>query len=103
MNALRKKVKQNLIIQHNVDDKLITGFITSAAAYAASYQHREIDWYDSNDMSPTTEQGVIMLASFFYESREGATAGFYADSPSGAAQVWNTVNSLLRLDRLWGV
>jgi hypothetical protein len=52
-------------------------------------------------MPPTTEQAVIMLSSHFYESRDGSTGGFFADSTNAAAQVWNTVNLLLRLDRRW--
>ncbi|MFA7049176.1 MAG: hypothetical protein WC195_06980 [Bacteroidales bacterium] len=44
-----------------------------------------------------------MLVSNWYESRDGSTAGFFADSVQASQQVWNTVNMLLRLDRLWGV
>jgi len=54
-------------------------------------------------MSPTTEQAIIMLASHFYESRDGSTAGFFGDNPQAASQVWDTVNLLLRLDRDWKV
>ena len=54
-------------------------------------------------MPPTTEQAVIMLASHFYESRDGSTGGFFADNTTAAQQVWNTVNLLLRLDREWKV
>ena len=54
-------------------------------------------------MPTTTEQAVIMLASHFYESRDGSTGGFFADSTNASAQVWNTVNLLLRLDRNWKV
>ena len=46
---------------------------------------------------------VIMLASHFYESRDGSTGGFFADNTNAAQQVWNTVNLLLRLDRNWKV
>ena len=52
-------------------------------------------------MPPTTEQAVIMLASNFYESRDGSTGGFFADSVNASKQVWETVNLLLRLDRRW--
>ena len=44
-----------------------------------------------------------MLASHFYESRDGSTGGFFADNPNASSQVWNTVNMLLRLDRNWKV
>jgi uncharacterized phage protein (putative DNA packaging) len=44
-----------------------------------------------------------MLASHFYESRDGSTGGFFADNVKAGQQVWNTVNLLLRLDRDWKV
>lgn len=44
-----------------------------------------------------------MLASHFYESRDGSTGGFFADSVQAGRQVWDTVNLLLRLDREWKV
>ena len=59
--------------------------------------------YSENPMPPTTEQAVIMLASHFYESRDGSTGGFFADNTNAAQQVWNTVNLRLRLDRDWKV
>ena len=60
-------------------------------------------YYSENAMPPTTEQAVIMLASHFYESRDGSTGGFFADNVQASQQVWNTVNLLLRLDRRWQV
>ncbi len=54
-------------------------------------------------MPPTPEQAVIMLSSHFFESRDGSTAVFLADSVQAGQQVWNTVNLLLRLDRDWKV
>ena len=99
MDALLAKVKANLILQHDADDDLLTGYIMAATAYAESYQHIAEGHYGENPMPPTTEQAVIMLSSHFYESRDGSTGGFFADNPNAAAQVWNTVNMLLRLDR----
>jgi hypothetical protein len=52
-------------------------------------------------MPPTTEQAITMLSCHFYESRDGSTGGFFADSVQAGQQVWVTVNTLLRLDRLW--
>ena len=97
------KVKENLLLDHDADDSLLMQYISAAVSYAESYQHLKEGYYDDNDMPPTTEQAVIMLASHFYESRDGSTGGFFADSPSAAQQVWNTVNLLLRLDRDWKV
>lgn len=103
MDTLLDKVKANLILEHNEDDELLELYIKSAVSYAESYQHIPENFYSENPMPPTTEQAVIMLASHFYESRDGSTGGFFADSTNASAQVWNTVNLLLRLDRDWKV
>ena len=103
METLLQKVKANLIIEHTADDDLLRGFITAAVSYAESYQHIPEGFYSENPMPATTEQAVILLASHFYESRDGSTGGFFADNPQAAQQVWNTVNLLLRLDRRWQV
>ena len=103
MNELLSKVKENLILEHDADDKLLERYITAAISYAESYQHIPEGYYTENAMPATTEQAVIMLASHFYESRDGSTGGFFADNTNAAQQVWNTVNLLLRLDRDWKV
>ena len=103
MAELLTKVKQNLILEHSADDALLQSYITAATAYAESYQHIREGTYKETAMPATTEQAVIMLASHFYESRDGSTGGFFADNPQAATQVWNTVNLLLRLDRDWKV
>ena len=103
MDDLLAKVKANLILDHDEDDNLLETYIAAAVAYAESYQHIEEGYYSGHDMPATTEQAVIMLASHFYESRDGSTAGFFADNPQAAQQTWNTVNLLLRLDRNWKV
>lgn len=103
MDTLLDKVKANLILEHSADDALLENYITAAVSYAESYQHIPEGYYSKNPMPPTTEQAVIMLSSHFYESRDGSTGGFFADSTNAAAQVWNTVNLLLRLDRRWQV
>ena len=103
MEELLTKVKQNLILDHAVDDVLIQSYITAAVSYAESFQHIPAGTYTENPKPPTTEQAVIMLASHFYESRDGSTGGFFADSVQAGKQVWETVNNLLRLDRDWKV
>lgn len=102
-DELLQKVKQNLILEHNADDELLKMYITAAVSYSESYQHIPENYYSENPMSPTTEQAVIMLASHFYESRDGSTGGFFADNVQAGQQVFNTVNLLLRLDRNWKV
>ena len=103
MDTLLEKVKANLILEHSADDALLQSYITAAVSYAESYQHIQEGYYTENAMPATTEQAVIMLASHFYESRDGSTGGFFADNTNAAQQVWNTVNLLLRLDREWKV
>ena len=99
MNELLSKVKQNLILNHDEDDVLLSGFITAAVSYAESYQKKPDGFYNENPMHPTTEQAVIMLSSHFYESRDGSTGGFFADNVEASKQVWNVVNMLLRLNK----
>ncbi|GHU82610.1 hypothetical protein FACS1894196_1200 [Clostridia bacterium] len=103
ITRLLPRVKQNLVLEHNADDALIRGFIAAALSYAESYQHIAEGFYAGKLMPPTTEQAIIMLSSHLYESRDGSTAGFFADSVQAGQQVWNTVNMLLRLDRNWKV
>ena len=101
--GLLDKVKDNLIVTHNEDNALLLRLIAAAINYAESYQHVPEGAYASMPMPATTEQAVIMLSGHFYESRDGSTAGFFADSVQAGKQVWNTVNTLLRLDREWRV
>lgn len=101
MSTLLDKVKANLILEHDADDELLQRLIDAAVAYAESYQHLTAGTYEAAVMPPTTEQAVIMLASHFYESRDGSTGGFFADNVQAGQQTWDTVNTLLRLDRLW--
>ena len=103
METLLEKVKANLILEHSADDALLESYIAADTNYAESYQHIEEGYYASHPMPATTEQAVIMLASHFYESRDGSTGGFFSDNPQAAQQTWNTVNLLLRLDRRWQV
>lgn len=102
VDKLLPKVKSNLILQHGADDELLKGFIRAAVYYAEAYQKKPKGSYCRKAMPPTTEQAVIMLSSHYYESRDGSTAGFFADNVQASQQVWNTVNMLLRLDRDWG-
>ena len=101
MSTLLEKVKANLILEHDADDELLQRLIDAAVAYAESYQHLTTGTYEAAAMPATTEQAVIMLASHFYESRDGSTGGFFADNVQAGQQTWDTVNTLLRLDRLW--
>jgi len=98
---LLDKVRANLILTHNADDALLRSFITAAVSYAEKFQHLDEGTYADKPMPPTTEQAVIVLASHFYESRDGSTAGYFGDNIQAGQQVWDTVNNLLRLDRQW--
>lgn len=103
MDALLSKVKQNLILEHSEDDDLLRGYITAAISYTEGFQHISAGSYQVDPMPPTTEQAVIMLATHFYESRDGSTGGFFSDNVQAGQQIWHTVNLLFRLDRDWKV
>ena len=94
------KLKKHLILQHDEDDELLKGYISAAIDYAEGYQKIK---YGEKALPPATEQAVIMLSCHFYESRDGGTGGFFADSVGAAAQVWTTVNRLLLINKTWVV
>ena len=56
MDELLQKVKENLILEHDADDKLLERYITAAISYAESYQHIAAGYYQEHPMPPTTEQ-----------------------------------------------
>ena len=48
--TLLEKVKANLILEHDRDDELLQMYITTAIAYAESYQHVPEGHYSENEM-----------------------------------------------------
>jgi uncharacterized phage protein (predicted DNA packaging) len=100
MDELLRKVKLNLILEHDSDDELLLQHISAAVDFAEKFQNRS---YKRKKMTPSTEQAIIMLASHFYESRDGSTAGFFADNVNASEQVWMTVKRLLRMSKNWSV
>lgn len=92
-------LKENLVVEHSADDALLLRYLSSAITYAEGYQKKGPNYYQENEMTDSTKHAVIILASFFYESRDGSTAGFFSDSPQAAEQVWETVKLLLQGDR----
>ncbi len=102
-NDLLAQVKQNLIIDFSDDDALIVSLISSSISYAEGFQHLEEGYYGEHEPSERTKQAIVMLASHFYESRDGSTGGFFADNTSASEQTYKTVNRLLVLDREWKV
>ncbi|MBM7825133.1 putative phage protein (predicted DNA packaging) [Arcanobacterium pluranimalium] len=97
------QVKANLILDHDADDELIANLVDAATSYACSFQHLRGDYYETHEMPGSTRQAIVMLASHFYESRDGSTAGFWSDKPDAAKAMWAAVNTLLRLEREWKV
>ena len=51
--TLLEKVKANLILEHDRDDELLQMYITTAIAYAESYQHVPEGHYNENTMPPS--------------------------------------------------
>lgn len=94
-------VRVNLILDHHEDDQFIGQLVDAATSYACSYQHLPPEHYETEPMPGATRQAIVMLASHFYESRDGSTAGVWNDKPDAARAVWQAVNRLLVLDRNW--
>jgi hypothetical protein len=101
LDDLLAKVKANLILAHDEDDELLKNLIRAAVDYAVEFQKR--DYGDDPAFPPATEQAIIMLSCHFYESRDGSTGGFFADSVAAAGQVWLTANRLLLMNKNWVV
>ena len=101
MKMLLRKVKANLIVEHEEDDILLLDMISAAVSYAEDRQHKPCGFYLNrrNKMRPTTEQAIIILATHFYESRDGSTGGFFNDKVDAGKQVWSVVNNLLILNK----
>ena len=98
-------VKANLIIasMDTTDDDLLTTLLSAAVSYAEAYQHLPDGFYEANEMPARTQQGVVMLVTFWYESRDGGSGGFFSNSTAAAQQATVAINNLLRLDRDWRV
>ena len=102
-------VKTNLVINYNTDDTFIGTLITAAVSYAEAYQHLPDGYYTNlkdgiiPEMSGRTKQAVIMLASNWYESRDGGTGGYFGDNSSIAEQSMTAIKALLMMDRDWKV
>lgn len=102
-------VKANLVINYNTDDTFIGTLITAAVSYAEAYQHLPDGYYTTAvegiipEMPGRTTQAVIMLASSWYESRDGGTGGYFGDNPNIAEQSMKVIKQLLILDRDWKV
>lgn len=103
MSTLLEKVKANLIVSHDEDDALIESYVMAAVSYAESFQQLDEGYYNEHSISPATEQGIIMLATHFYESRDGSSGGFFGNNFRAADQVWKTVHLLLRTGKEWKV
>lgn len=106
---LLEACKKNLILEGNDDDTYLKGLISAAIAYAEGYQHLPDNYYTTvpegqatpNEMSPATVQGIVMLVTHWYESRDGGTGGFFADNTSAADKSMDAVHTLLRMGRDW--
>jgi len=114
VEALLPKVKENLMLRHGEDDGLLGRAVLAALSYAEAFQKKPRGAYTADappgadgggpgEMTPATEQAVVMMASHLYESRDGSTGGFFADSPAAAGQSMAAVDRLLMHDKEWVV
>ena len=101
--TLLAKVKANLVIEHDRDDEILWLHLNAAMDYAGKFQHKDLAYYKTHRMSPSTLQAVIMLAGFYYESKDGGAGGFFTPTATAAKQTQECVINLLRLDKDWVV
>lgn len=87
------ELKAQLNIDHDLDDALLVSKIDAAEAYTASFIGSPIP----SPCPATIKQAVLMLASFWYETREAAQFG------GNAYQVPFGVHDLLNGHRQWVV
>jgi hypothetical protein len=104
---LLPNVKKNLVLDFDDDDSLLIGMVEGAVNYAEGFQNRGDGYYAENEMPPATAQAVVLLASYFYETRDATGGTFFAGSVgaigAGGNNMWRAVNDLLRLNRDWKV
>lgn len=98
---LMDDVKENLRITDSEFDGTIERCIAAAVDYAESYQNKDEGFYKTNEMRDATRQAVVLLASHFFETTDGSTGGFMADSPAAAQQTAVAVDRLLSMDKRW--
>lgn len=96
---LLESLKANLVLEHDKDDMLLLQYLSSAISYAEGYQKKGAGYYQTGNMLESTKQGVIIMATHFYESRDGSTAGFFADTTDASRRVWETCHLLFQNDK----
>jgi hypothetical protein len=98
VEELLPMVKANLILTHDADDELLRGIILAALDYAKMYQKRKRIW---RTIPPSTTQAIVLLASHWYESRDGGTGGFFANTAAAANRTMEVVHCLLGINKEW--
>ena len=94
VDDLLPRVKKNLIIEHCDDDELLSDLIRSALDYAKTYQNKK-RW--GRSLPPTTEQALVMLVSFWFESRDGGNGGFMTSAKG--EEILRSIKWLLSLGK----
>jgi len=98
---LLPRLKQNLIIQDDTEDDFLLELILSALDYAQRYQNRDYSCRHFKDLPEITKQAVIMLATHFYESRDAATGGYFADTALAGSNAREAIERMLALHKIW--
>ena len=98
MVVMLDKVKENLRLPYDDEDDLLERFIRSAVAFAERNQHRDYGFYQTNPMQHDTELAVVMLASHYFETRDGA-GGLTGNRADASQNTMKAVQQLLSGDR----
>jgi hypothetical protein len=80
--------KRHLVVIHDQDDELISGYVAAAHDYIEQYIGRSVPWTDGGDppsVVPVPEsirQAARLLVGDSYAVREGSVTGTIAENPA---------------------
>lgn len=91
-------VKKQLKIDGRYDDALLKDYIASALSYAEGFQGRDYTGENGGGMSDRTKQGLLLLISYWYDSRDGVSRSQAAANSKDPALA--AVENLLYFDKV---
>lgn len=101
MDELKALLRENLVLGDTADEALLDASLMAAIAYATGYQKK--DKLDLDRLNEATRHGILLLATFLYESRDGVTGGFFANQEAAKDKTFESVHRLLQIDKDWRI
>lgn len=101
MEELKALLLENLVLADEKDEALLEASLMAAIAYAKGYQKK--DELDLSNLNEATRHGILLLATFLYESRDGVTGGFFSNQDAASSKTFESVHLLLQIDKDWRI